>query len=171
MKKNKKVIIAVIIALLVVLCGAVVAYALFFKDNSVPSNINLSPATEEQKKAGEDTKDKYVTEGPDAPDTTVKDPEPIEIIKAYQDNSIGKIVVQTKLPGSSWESCNLKLASPNGVTIEKNAKAFYQPDYSTCEGFSIDRTEFNQAGIWTILLTAKKIGGAQSQASGNVTIQ
>ena len=170
MKKNKKIIIALIIAASVVVVSSVLVYALVLKKDA-DTNVDLSPATEEQKQAGESTKDTYAVDESKLPPTTVKSPEQAEIINAYQDNAIGKVVIQTKLPGSSWASCSLKLAAPDGTVIEKTAKAFYQPEYSTCQGFSIDRTEFRQAGTWTILLTAKKVGGEQSQVSGNVTIE
>lgn len=167
MTKNKKIIMTSIILLLIVGAGT---YAFYKQYNKTDPTINLAPATTEQKKAAEDLKDKFVVK-PETPLTTVKSPEQAEIIKAYQDNTIGKVVIQTKLPGSSWTSCTIKLASPSGAIVEKSAKAFYQPEYSTCEGFAIERNEFNQTGVWSILLDAKKVDGSHSQASANVTIE
>lgn len=168
MIKNTKIIIASVIVFLLVGAGS---YALYARYNTpADPTINLDPATAEQKKVAEDLKERFVVD-PEAPPTTVKSPEQAEIIKAYQDNTIGKVVIQTKLPGSSWTSCTIKLASPSGAIVEKSAKAFYQPEYSTCEGFAIERNEFNQTGVWSILLDAKKVDGSHSQASANVTIE
>lgn len=167
MTKNKIIIITSVIVLLLAGVGS---YTYNMRNNQTDSTINLSPATEEQKKAAEDLKDEFVVD-PDTPPVTVKSPEQAEIINAYQDEAIGKIVIQTKLPGSSWEACTIKFSSPSGTVVEKTAKAFYQPEYSTCEGFAIERNEFNQTGVWSILLDAKKVDGSHSQASANVTIK
>lgn len=169
MTKNKKTITALLLIASLVVAGIVYWYLVI---RVVPGkDVNLEPSTAEQKKAGEDLKDRFKDTGTETPPTTVKNPEQAEITRAYQDDAIGKIVVQTKLPGSGWASCVIKFASPTGVTIEKTAAAIYQPEYSTCEGFAIERNEFRQTGTWTILLDAKTINGGHSQATANVTIK
>lgn len=168
----------IILGLLLLLIVAGGLYFFFIYNHSrTDTSINLSPASEDQKNAGSDTKDRFADPKKDnvqtdnqTPPTTSTD-QSVSIISATQDDSIGKIVIKTKLPGSSWQTCSLTLTSPTGQKITKSAPTIYQPSYTVCEGFSIDRTEFTSTGRWTVSLSVSKIDGGVSDATASIDIR
>ncbi|MCA9326607.1 hypothetical protein KC976_03330, partial [Candidatus Saccharibacteria bacterium] len=96
-------------------------------------NLPYLPPTEEEKKQVQDTK--TATRAPDvstptAPTSNVGD---VTIISAEQ-NVNKDLVVKTQLNGDQWASCTLSVQN-GGKTITRDAKALYQPTFSTCMGF------------------------------------
>lgn len=168
MNKNKNFVLITVVIFIASL--AMVGYFYFRSPDNNDASINLEPASESQKNAGETVKDKFLVEPKISSDSQSPVAEQIEIIEAYQDDAIGKIVVKTKLPGTSWKSCLLTITSPDSTTFSKSVSTIYRPDYSTCTGFAIERNEFNREGVWSLSLQATKIDGTKSNVSQDVTI-
>ena len=69
----------------------------------------------------------------------------------------GELTVSSKLYSISDGDCQLVVK--NGTQkITRAAQVIYQPTYSTCAGFSIDKSEFSN-GTWDIILTIKPVEG------------
>jgi hypothetical protein len=69
----------------------------------------------------------------------------------------GTITVFTKLYGYTSGSCELKISN-GGESYQQTAEIVYQPEYSSCAGFSIPISELGP-GEWNITLT---LSGAQT---------
>ncbi len=158
----------IIIPVLLMLCvgGAVYAWQ---NKTPIDPTINLNPPSADQKATTNENKGRFedqalVVEEPSAPTAL-----PIEITNAYQDDGIGKVVIQTKLPGTGWETCRLLLKNGD-ETIKKEAKALYQPTASICKGFSIERAEFRSTGQWTIELSADNLNESTSHVSSTFEV-
>lgn len=68
-----------------------------------------------------------------------------------QQKDLSSITVFTKIYNVADGECKL-LVEKGDQSVTKTAKVMYQPDYSTCAGFSIDKNELG-AGLWTFILT------------------
>ena len=128
--------------------------------------INYSPPTKEDLEKSEDEKINNIENS----SITKNVDEKVLIDEAYYDEAAAELVVKTKLLGLNWSTCELTL-SANDQEIVKSAKAIYQPDYSICLGFAIDRSEIPEPGEWTLTLRATTVDGASSSSeSTKVTI-
>lgn len=79
-------------------------------------------------------------------DTSSKGPE----VSARQETD-GSVTITSKLFGVSGGKCNLSMTK--GVTtVTKTADIIYQPEFSTCAGFSIPSSELTN-GEWAITLS------------------
>lgn len=75
-------------------------------------------------------------------------------VVAMQSNS--QVIVTTKLVGYSDGTCNLSIT--NGAkTFSQSATVIYQPQYSTCAGFTVPVEQLGTGG-WTINLTVTSGG-------------
>lgn len=83
-------------------------------------------------------------------------------VSASQPSS-SEVVVSTKLSGYSDGTCNLTIKNGSG-TINKSAQVFYQPEFSTCAGFTIDKAELG-SGTWAITLTVVSDGETVSKTT------
>lgn len=136
------------------------------QDTGAQDSIDYTPPTEEELQVSEDEKVKNIDNAP----TTEKAEEKVIIEEAYYDESAAELVVKTKLMGLNWSTCELIVSGPD-QEITKTAKSIYQPEYSSCLGFGIDRSEFKKSGEWTILLRATTVDGATSSSEAKkVTI-
>lgn len=70
-------------------------------------------------------------------------------LSATQTDSM--VTITTKLVGYSDGECALVVGSDNG-SLTRKAEIIYQPEFSTCAGFSIDTAELGK-GTWNISLT------------------
>ena len=68
----------------------------------------------------------------------------------------GTIIVSTKLYDYSDGTCSLKATNGEKQNVQ-SAPIIFQPEYSTCAGFSIDQDELG-AGNWAIELTSTSKG-------------
>ena len=71
-----------------------------------------------------------------------------------------QITVKTKLYNVSSGQCNL-VAANGSESVTREAPIMYQPEYSTCAGFSIPRDELGP-GTWTIEITASSESSTKS---------
>lgn len=76
-----------------------------------------------------------------------------ESISLDKYESSTSLSIVTKITGFSGEgSCKITLSSSGKDTIYESAKILYQPEFSSCEGFSIPKSKLS-AGDWLINLT------------------
>lgn len=157
-KYNKAIILAVIVLLLVI--GA----TLYYISNRSNQVNNTSDNThtpldqvdtqqkQEQAKIDADNKQRYLdqekTETSDSPDQLPPTNESITLTAKNEDELV---VVTTNLDSVSSGTCTLTLTS-NGKTLTKTASVIYTPEYSSCAGFSINKSELS-GNSWLITLS------------------
>lgn len=60
------------------------------------------------------------------------------------------LTIQTKLKGITSGTCLIKLVNA-GISISREAEVMFTPEYSTCAGFSIPKSDLS-SGLWLITL-------------------
>lgn len=158
---RKKIIIGVILAFIIVIAGIIVyAYAQPKKDDtksdsssSQPkvNDVNDNPPTEEQIKAGQDTKQESVensaTPAPSNPST----PLVVSITSANQNGATVSIRSLIDTVASQAGTCTLVITNGAKSTTKTAATQAY-PSGSTCQGFDIPVSELG-TGSWNLKLT------------------
>ncbi len=89
----------------------------------------------------------------------------VTLSRADYDQTVEKLIVQSQLYGTGWQECTLDAVS-NEKKVTKKAEALYQPDFSTCLGFSIDRSELS-SGEWIVTLSVTNSDGQTYKASSS----
>jgi len=165
MKKNKK---------LLIIAGALLAIGLLVLVLEKTNVINLyqnktTPAigpTQEEKQAvaeiNADTKKNLIeVKAPDVDSKPDNTPANTTIELSAQQEANNSVTAFTKLPGYSSGSC--KLTTTNGTrTNEQTANVIYQPEFSSCAGFSIPINELGK-GLWNLNLSVTSNGNTQSK--------
>lgn len=117
--------------------------------NSGPTQTEIKA----QEKAADDAKQEFIEQDevtssePGAPPTS----ESINL--SAQQDSANTVTVLTKLQGFPDGECSLLIQNGSKSTT-KAAPIIYQPEFSSCAGFSINKSEIG-SGLWNITLTAK----------------
>ena len=168
---RRKVIKGNLLALLVL----VVVFAGFktygYYDNKSAASTAGGPSSEQLNQAADvdsDNKKAFIDSNTGTDDGTNEDTTPaanaaISLSAKQEEN--GSVTVTTKLPGVSSGTCSL--VATNGVkTSNQTAVVIYQPEFSTCAGFSIPQSALG-SGTWKIDL---KLSGSTT-ASASTTIE
>ena len=82
--------------------------------------------------------------------------DPSNIVISTSDESNGTLTVSVRLIGYSDGQCTLDVRNGN-ATDNQSAVVIFQPEYSTCAGFSVDKAKLG-AGTWDIKLTVTSKG-------------
>lgn len=117
-----------------------------------------SPAAQEaeQKKADDARKQDFIEKTPNpTPTIPPQNTDAITLTAAQESSSV---TVLTKLAGFSGGTCDLSITN-GGKTFSSTADVIYQPEFSSCAGFSIPVAELG-AGQWSITLKATPTGGS-----------
>lgn len=171
-KLSKKQILVVALAVAIAICGSVFALdkigviSIFPKD-TVP-NISKEPTPQEKKsdeKANQETKESFLNTAKDNEEKSVEKSKPAPVPKsnssielsANRDGDSVTIIVKLKEQGYSQGKCSLTVAA-NEKKVAQNADIIYQPEYSTCAGFSIPVSSAG-GGQWTISLSVTPLNG------------
>lgn len=158
--KNTAKIVTII--LLVTLLGAGSIYAL------KPWSL-FSPQAETNGNSGQDQSVPIVDDG-GKKEKTIKDggsdyngapPADIDSIVMSTEQQQGSLILFTKLYGYSDGVCTLRVTS-SSYASEQSASVGYQPEYSTCAGFSISIDQHG-TGIWQLELTVTSKGTSVSK--------
>ena len=169
---TKKIVIFSLIALLIAGSGVVAAYYVY------NSNSNSDKPSANQENSGNDSPEPNKNESnsdstdkeefldnesnPSNPNTTPSfnsDKVALEIAQTTT-----AVNISTKLTNFSGAgTCELKLIKSSSSIVE-SAEIIYQPEYSTCAGFSINKSRLS-AGTWTVNLTVSSEGKSYSQSS------
>jgi len=154
-KNNKKVVIW-LVAASIVLVGSF-CFWFFIINKGFSSGVEKNDPAQQ----AADTKDKqeFINNSKNEPSTegplnTGNVDESKVVVTAAQ--SAEAIVVSTKLYDYSDGTCSLNVINGSKQNAQ-SAPIIFQPEYSTCAGFSVDRDELG-AGTWTIELTATSKG-------------
>lgn len=158
--KNKKNIIYVVVAVLLIAGGVAFAYYkhLGVFTSKPPSSVNLQPATNEQQSAGQQIKQtnatanqKGASTGSDQPPAPTPQPSgkssvPVSITAANQNGSL--LQIRTLIEAvTSQGTCDLTLTMGT-ATVTKSVAVQPLASSSTCQGFDIPTNELSP-GTWT----------------------
>lgn len=162
--KNKKIqiILGAVIILAVIIAVLEKAHVTDFYKN--PSAADVQGPTPEQKQqeaeANTDEKKQLVEPSPkDTPPPNTESNKSIDL--SAQQESDNTVTVFTKLPGYTSGSC--ELTATNGAKVSKQtAQLIYQPEFSTCAGFSVPIDSLGK-GAWTLKLAVTSNGAAETK--------
>jgi len=172
---TKKYILISILAAVLIGAGAY-AYYVYSQNTSSPSSpntTNYQPATNDQQKAGEDTKKQTVDSDTskgnqsDNGSTPTKDTIAVSITSAIQNGTAVNIRSLIETVTSSG-SCTLKLSKGSNV-VTKTSGIQALATSSTCKGFDVPTSEMTK-GTWKATL-AVTIDGKTGSATKAITVQ
>lgn len=161
-KKSKRIAIFIVAVVILVLTYVSVAYFSrwwpFLSSTSTPtdSQTQSSQQTEDQTaEKNQQTQDKQEfldkedsdSETPSTPSQTTDNTVSLHI--SDDDDSL---IVQTRIDGIVSGTCTLTLSNST-QTVTKTAEIMYAPEYSSCAGFTVAKSELG-TGVWSITLTA-----------------
>lgn len=159
-KNKKKLPILLIVVLAVVLvAGGVIAY--YFVNAQEESSTILkqdSPDESEAKQQLEDKKNTIEHQDEQASGGATSN-ESITLNVQQQNDTV---VISTKLNGVSSGKCTLSLKG-NSKSFSSNADIIYQPEFSTCAGFLVQKSELGN-GTWDIKLEIQTPNGTSSKS-------
>lgn len=160
-QSNKKKIAIVALLLVAILVAAAGAYYYITsrQNSSTQNQVNLSPATEEEKKAGDQSKDQTVNDtssnssknNPTDPSTPATSTNlPMRISASSQNGSVYQI--RTIIDGIVANgTCKLVLTK-DSQTVTKTAATQALAQSSTCQGFDVPTSELSP-GTWQVALS------------------
>lgn len=160
--KHKSKVIGIVLVIAVLVAGA-----LLYKNR--PSNpkstdgkadtpnlqadgINYAPATDQEKENVNNIKETLSDPSSNAPA-----PEGRVVISSISPSN-GEMVVKTELYSGRWTQCKL-VATQGASSITRVSDVIYQPDFSTCMGFSIAVSDFPSGGNWNFSLQTTRSDG------------
>ena len=151
------------ICLLVAIAAAGALYAFGFgpfsnnttSDNPEPTAAEL----EKQQKTSNDNKKEFAesTKDIELPGVDPETPSSPDTITITPSKDAGIVTLKTQLQGYASGECSLT-ATNGGKTMSETAPILYQPEFSTCAGFSIVIDNLG-TGTWTISLDVTPSGG------------
>lgn len=162
-KKNKKIILLVIGALLVFSTFGVAAWALQnnSKDGGDSQSVNLDSPSDEEIKAGNSIKENSLNQSSsNTSSDPIPEPTPSEdgtgltvdaqitsINKSSSTLSIRTLIQQVTSSGR----CELTLSGPNGATVSVTSDVQALPNGATCKGFDVPLSDLS-TGDWQVTL-------------------
>lgn len=165
--KRRNLIIA--LSLLVVLVGAGTAFALTRQSqqptssppasDSTPDETSNPTRSEEESKQDAANKQEFLDNQTKQPPAQPKPTPTADTISVSAKNDGSSVTVITKLPSVNLGTCTLTITN-GSKTINKTADVIYAPEYSTCAGFSVAKSEAG-TGTWIIKLSVASPGSAQ----------
>ena len=163
--KNKKILVLVV--LVAIFCTVGILEKFNVIDLFKSSNSSQGPTEEEkatERKVNADNKQKFIESGSKTDDPQSSQGAPpsdktIEISAKQENNNT--VTVFTKLKGYNSGSCELTITNGSESSTQK-ADIFYQPEYSSCAGFSVPIDPIGK-GKWTIKLAASSGGITESK--------
>lgn len=138
----------------------------FFSNPSDTIDAADSGPTPEEKQAeaevNADKKQALIDEGiaPEVTDEVPASTNPSIDLSARQENN-GTVTIFTKLYGYSSGNCALTVTN-GGQSHSQSATVIYQPEYSTCAGFSVPISQLG-SGAWNITLKATDNGASATK--------
>lgn len=93
----------------------------------------------------------------------------IEVSQSYQLEN-GDLVIQAQIKGAGSGTCELSLTKGASI-INRSADVLFQPSSSTCKGFTIPIGDFNEGGIWKLVLNLKINGVQTASAARDIDVK
>lgn len=151
---KKLIALAILFSLLILIAGAAALEKLHIIDFVKTSKDSPAGPTESEKKQQHETEQnakKDFVESPDPVQNPANTPSSSSIQLSAKQEANGSVTVLSKLFGVSDGTCTLFIS--NGSTsYTDSAELIYQPDFSSCAGFSVPKDKLG-AGQWSIKLT------------------
>jgi hypothetical protein len=137
----------------------------YHKDNGkiTPQPGLTQEETKQQSDINLENKKRSAEQTADATPTSAKN---IELTAKKETN--GTVTVFTKLFGYTAGSCNLKITN-GSKSSSQQAEVVYQPQYSSCAGFSVPIADLSN-GDWNIVLSVTS-GGQTTDKSLSYKVQ
>lgn len=159
-KNSKRIAVAIFVLILVV--GLIVGI-FFYINNNQP----VSDEMREQQHFDTQNKQNLIEDtdktGKDSPGTTTVPNNTDNIIISASQEANGAVTVTTQLIGYSDGTCELVVTNA-GKSHTATVPVIFQPQYSTCAGFSIKKTDLG-IGNWQITLTVNSKGGSLTKTT------
>lgn len=170
---TKRKFLTVICLVLFVLIGAYGSYLIYRHyrsqhDSTVqtgPTKAQIKQSSDVDKSTKEQAANNNVGEKSTGqqPSTTPTPPPSTAIELSTRQESNGNITISTKLFAISSGSCALTVV--NGAkTASQTAQVIYQPQFSTCAGFSVARDNLG-TGTWNITLKVTSNVGTETKST------
>lgn len=162
-QRNKKTSLTIASLILATLLIGGTVYAVttgFFSETPQPGG-----PTEEDKATQRDAelerKRQFIeaTKDTETPGVNPEIPTSSDSIDILPKQDAGTITITTKLRGYSAGTCHLEMTDGSSV-ISETADIIYQPEFSTCAGFSILKSRLH-SGDWSITLHVTPTGGSE----------
>lgn len=134
----------------------------------IDPNAKKSPENEEDKTQSDDTPS--TKESDENEQDTDNDTSDSAQISSAEQAANGNLVVKTKIFGITSGTCHLKVTKGSS-SITESAEILYAPEHSSCLGFEIEKSRFNESGQWTVNLTVKGEGKELKADPKKVNIQ
>lgn len=165
MKNTKK--LSIVALFLLVSVGAGLWYLHIHRPKTVAPSTNQNngptPAQKQQEADSNALQKKQVIEkGSTDPQPPTNQPVTSSISLSAQQESNSTVTVFTKLTNISSGSCELTVTNGSAKTSQ-TANVIYQPEFSTCAGFSVPITSVGK-GTWLLNLTITSDGTSQSKS-------
>lgn len=168
-----KIIGSVLVLLAVIVLGVLaVQKKAFFKTSGPPTAIGGPTAAElsEKKKTEAQQKQAYNDSAKDSAISTPSIPTPSESSLSLSAKQEGdSVTVQVKAPGVSSGTCTLNVVNSN-KTLSRNAPIIYQPEFSTCAGFSLPASSIGP-GDWRVKVTVAAQDGIVVSQATNLRVE
>lgn len=170
-KKTKSTRKIALIAAVIILFGAAgIASALYLNNRQTSTTTgqgssqvtqldNQSEKPSKGQTANQDAKDKqdFLDSQKDSSTPTTKPDLADDTVSLSVSSDAKSLVVKTQLKNFSGAgSCSLTLRK-GPVEVSEKADIIYQPEFSICAGFSVDRSKLSN-GVWSIQLTVESDG-------------
>ncbi len=149
----KKLVLTALVVVAVVGVGGF--FVVRHSRQSQPSTNRPNPEEKQASQLDADKKQALVEDNKSVNDTNTQ-PKTTSLDLGAEQTSSESVTVFTKLYGVSSGSCNLSVTNSNQSSTQ-TAAVVYQPEYSSCTGFSIPTDKLG-TGSWNIVLTVTTNG-------------
>jgi len=171
-KKKLPIIISVVVLLILATLSALYLFKVFPFQSANKDGATSSQIKEEQK-TNTDQKDQFLDNAKDNPTPTepAKVPDSSDTITLTSSQDGNSVTVLTKLSGQGYSSgtCELTVKA-NGKTNSQTADIIYQPEYSSCAGFTTPVDTLGK-GVWEISLKVTPLNGTPLTKTTNLTVK
>lgn len=169
---SKKGLIISLLSILLIGIGAAAVYFLYYQPTKETQTVD-TPQTntvtpQEDDKSHQDSNDKQdflddqSNNNPDNTQPTNTGTSPTTATLSFSAKSTeDTVIITTNLSSTSSGTCKLTITG-GPTTVTKSAQVIYSPEYSSCAGFSIAKSEIN-ASTWTIKLDVSSPAGVQTK--------
>ena len=167
-KKNTKktlVISFLTFVFIAALFGILIKTGVIFK-TSKKTPVASGPTAEQQKESNQaaaDEKKQLIEDQKPGTDTAQGSTDQVKTVdlSAKQETN-GNVTVFTTLHGYSSGTCSLKVTN-GSKTVNQTASVIYQPEFSSCAGFSVPISSLDK-GTWAITLTVTSEGQPKTKS-------
>lgn len=171
-KKKLPIVISLVVLLILATLSALYLFKLPPFQNT-NDNQSTDSQLKEERETNSDQKDQFLDseKGNEAPTTPAEVPTSSDTINLTSSQNGNSVTVITKLIGQGYSSgeCELTIRA-NGKTDSQTADIIYQPEYSSCAGFTTP-VETLGKGVWQISLKVTPINGTPLIKTSSITVK